>query len=241
MPRTKAPTYVYGFHPVREVLRANNRPANVLYTTKPPSQAFANIKKLLPAYTQIQYVSRHVLNKLADHNEHQGVVLATTPFVYRQKPFFPEQQRYILMLDSVQDPRNLGAILRSAYCTNITHVVLPRKQSASITPVTLKASAGLAEHLQIYQPASSMQALQHIKEAGYTPHMTTTTGTPAGECAFDEPSCIVIGNEATGISRELLKRGKHITLAQKHSDISYNASVAAGITLYILATRTGRI
>ncbi len=241
MAKPKTPTYIYGFHPVREVLRAKKRPANVIYTTKPPSQAFKNLKKLLPSYTQIQHVSRSVLNKLSEHNEHQGVVLATTPFAYTTKPFTPHKHRHILMLDSIQDPRNVGAILRSAYCTNITAVVVPRKHTASITAVALKASAGLAEHLTIYQPASSTQALQEIKQAGYTPYMAAMDGTPAHQCSFDQPSCLVIGNEATGISKELLQKGKHITLPQKQSDISYNASVAAGILLFILATQTQRI
>ena len=241
MKRTKTPTYVYGFHPVRELLRAKKRPANVIYTTKPPSQAFQSIKKLLPARTQIQYVSRSVLNNLADNNEHQGVVVATTPFIYTKQCFTPDKHPHVLMLDSIQDPRNLGAILRSAYCTNITHIILPRKHAADITATALKASAGLAEHLSVYQPASSKEGLQQIKQAGYTPYLATLDGTPAQACEFDHPSCLVIGNEATGIAKELLSKGKHISLPQKNVDISYNASVAAGILLFLLATKTDQI
>jgi len=241
MPRAKELQYIYGFHPVRELLRAKKRPVHTIYTTKPPSQAFNTIKPHIPQRTQIQYVSRAVLRKLSDHNEHQGIVATTTAFRYTSRCFTPSKQPHILMLDSIQDPRNLGAMLRSAYCTNITHVVLPRKHCADVTPVALKASAGLAEHVTMYQPASSVHGIQQIREAGYTPYLATVDGTPAPQCRFDHPTCIVIGNEATGISQELLKKGTHITLPQKQSDISYNASVAAGILLFLVATHTGRI
>jgi len=241
MAKRKEISYIYGFHPARELLRARRRAPYVAYTTKPPSSAFLQIQPLLPKTTDIQYVSRAVLHKLADGNEHQGVVIATAPFRYTKRCFTPQRAEHILMLDSIQDPRNLGAILRSAYCTNITHIVLPEKHTASVTPAALKASAGLAEHLQIYQPPSSKAALQEIKAAGYTPYLATTGGTPATTCQFHEPSCLVIGNEARGISSALLQKGKHITLPQKEADISYNASVAAGILLFLLAHHTQRI
>lgn len=229
---------VYGVHAISELLRAKKRRVISIYTTRPVPQGWERLKEFLPAKTPpIQYVDRHVLDKMAGTNDHNGVVAWVSPFRYRTKPFNPTEQGFILMLDGVQDVRNLGAILRSAYCTGVQGVVLCKKGSSLLTSAAFKASSGLAEYLDIYLAPSATHAAQELSSAGYNLYMAVIDGKNASAVQFKTPMCIVIGNEATGISKNIQNLGQKITLTQRRGDISYNASVAAGILLYLASAQ----
>ncbi len=226
---------VYGVHPIVELLKAKRRNLITIYTTKPTPQAWSQIEPLLTSATQIQYVTREVLARMALTTDHQSVVGLATPFVIRSKFFSPQKNPFLLLLDSIQDPRNLGAILRSAYCTGINGVIICGKNSAPLQATALKSSAGLAEHLELFEAPTAAAAIQELKQANYAIYLATLHGENATTVAYRKPLCLVIGNEATGISKNLLSSGTQIRLAQRTSDISYNASVAAGILLFLIA------
>lgn len=233
---------IYGAHSIIEVLKAKKRKILSIYTTKPLPQGWDRIKPHLPSQMpQIQYVSRTVLDKIAGTADHNGVIAYVTPFKYSSKVFDPTKKPIILMLDGVQDVRNLGAILRSAYCTGVNGVVLCKKGSSILTAASFKASAGLAEHLDIYLAPSATHAVQELKNAGYTLYMAVLNGKNATDVEFKKPLCLVIGNEAVGISKNIQAFGEKVTLPQRTTDISYNASVAAGILMFLAATQTKSI
>ncbi len=241
MKKEKNLELVFGVHSLIELLKAKRRKLVTLYTTKPPPKSWDQIAPLLSKETQIQYVSRDVLNRLAQTTDHQSLVGLAAPFIKRKKFFEPSKSPFLLLLDSIQDPRNLGAILRSAYCTGIDGVILCGKQSAPLNATALKASAGLAEHLEIYEAPNAFTAAQEVKKAGYTIYLATLEGEDSMDIGYKQPLCLVIGNEATGIAKNLLSFGTQITIAQRTSDISYNASVAAGILLFLIARKSGKI
>lgn len=233
---------VFGIHPISELLKAKKRKLVKIYTTKPEPKAWQDIQPLLPKYpVPIQYVTRDVLARIAGTTDHQGIVAYAQPFVYRKKFFDPKNEPSLVMLDGIQDVHNLGAILRSVYCTGFDGVIICRKQAASITGAVLKASAGLAEHVQIYESSSAAAAVQELKKAGYNLYLTFFDGKNATTINYTMPLCLVIGGEATGISKEIANAGMHITLPQRTADISYNASVAAGILLFMVATKNNKI
>jgi len=137
------------------------------------------------------------------------------------------------LLDGVQDVRNAGAIIRSAYCTGVNGIILCKKEGAPMTGATLKASAGLAERMEIYQANSIGAALQELTKAGYNLYVTALGGKKSAlEIPYTKPLCVIIGNEEKGVSPESLKAGTIVTLPQVSPDVSYNASVAAGIILF---------
>lgn len=229
---------IYGIHPVVELLKAKRRKLISIYTTKPEPKGFKEIQKYMPKYpVAIQYVKRDILNRMAETTDHQGVVAWVQKYSYRKKPFDPQKQPFIVLLDSIQDPRNVGAIIRSAYCAGADGIVLPQKNTAPLTATAIKSSAGLAEQSEVYLAPSSIHAAQELSQAGYELYLATFDGMNATECEFKKPMCIVIGSEGTGISKELLSFGTKVTLPQRSSDISYNASVAAGILLFLAATK----
>jgi 23S rRNA (guanosine2251-2'-O)-methyltransferase len=115
----------------------------------------------------------------------------------------------------------------------VNGVIVCKKEGAPMTGATLKASAGLAERMEIYQAPSIGAALQELIKAGYNIYVTALGGKKnALELEYKKPLCIIIGNEEKGVSNESLKAGTIVTLPQSSPDVSYNASVAAGIILF---------
>ena len=239
----KGTELVFGIHPIVELLKAKKRRLSILYTTKPLPKGFNEIERLLPKGIQIQYVSRDILSKMAGTVDHQGVLGYTNPFIFRKKFFDSQKQPFLVMLDGIQDPRNAGAIIRSAYCTGVDGIIMTQKKSVSLTATVLKASAGLAEHSDIYQAPSAVSAIQELKKAGYAMYLSVldAKSKKVSEIDFKQPFCMVIGSEGTGISREILTTGHHIFIPQRDVAISYNASVAAGIMLFLAGQQIGKI
>jgi len=229
---------LYGAHAIIEMLKGKTRKLYSIYTLQNPSKGFNRTKKYLPkSVPNIQYVGRDVLDRMAGSTDHNGVVALVSPFKYQPTIFNPTTSPRILLLDAVQDVGNFGAILRSAYCTGIDGVVICQKQGAPMTPAVFKASAGLAEHLPIYQTSTLKQAITVLKNAGYNFYMAVLDGEDATTVEYTTPSCLVIGNEAIGISKDILSYGTSVTLPQKTSEISYNASVAAGILMFLMSMK----
>jgi len=229
---------IFGINPLMELLKAKKRKLIAIYTTKPEPKVWSTIKRLMPKYpVAMQYVKRDILTKMAGTTDHQGFVAWAQKFPYRKKFFDPKKQKFLVMLDGIQDPRNLGAILRSAYCTGVQGVILTKKGSCPLNAVAAKSSAGLAEHMEIFVAPSAQSAAQILKDAGYNMYMAVFDGEDASKCEYTQPLCMVVGSEGFGVSKSILKYGKHITLAQRTPDISYNASVAAGILLFLIGTK----
>ncbi len=229
---------IFGIHPLIEVLKARKRKVISIYTTKPTPKGWQDIERHMPKYpVPIQYVTRDVLHRMAGTTDHQGIVSWVQPFGFRKKFFDTNKNPILLMLDGIQDPRNLGAILRSAYCTGISGVIITKKNSAPLQAIAIKSAAGLSEHLEIYETASAQSGVQELKSAGYEIYLAVFDGQRATDCAFTKPMCIVIGSEGFGIDKSILKSGIPVTLPQQSPDISYNASVAAGILLFLISTR----
>lgn len=241
--KPKGTELIFGLHPIIELLQAKKRRLSALYTTKPLPKGFNVIEKLLPKGLQLQFVSRDILTKMAGTTDHQGVIGYTTPFIIRKKFFDPEKQPFLVMLDGIQDPRNAGAIIRSAYCTGVDGIIMVQKGSAPITATVLKASVGLAEHSDIYMSPSAAAAVQELKKAGYTNYVSIldAKSKKVNEISFSKPLCIIIGSEGVGVSREAAQAGQHVYIPQRSADISYNASVAAGILLFIAGQQIGTI
>lgn len=231
----------YGIHPIVELLKAGKRKIYTIYTTKPTPKSWIEIEPLLKPLTQIQYVSKDVLDRMAGTIDHQSVIAWASPFIYRSKFFDPSKSPLLMMIDSVQDTRNLGAIIRSSYCTGFDGIIVCQKGGAPINASTIKASAGLSERSEIYLAGSPVHAVQLLKEAGYNIYLATLDGKDATKIEFKSPLCAVIGNEATGITPAIFKFGTKIKLPQKSDDVSFNASVAAGILLFMISNQVGKL
>jgi 23S rRNA (guanosine2251-2'-O)-methyltransferase len=228
---------VYGVHPVRELLAQKKRRVYDIFTLSDDPKSWAEIQNFLPKYPYSMHrLSRQALSERIGTTDHQGVAALAEPFSYRKKFFDVARDQFLVMLDGIQDARNLGAIIRSAYCTGADGVILIQKQGVSLNAAALKASAGLAERMSIYQATTPSVALMDLKHAGYNIYVAALSDTPnAFTVEYKKPLCLVIGSEGLGVSQQSLKAGTVVTLPQKSPDVSYNASVAAGIIMSIVS------
>jgi len=196
-----------------------------------PDPRLAEIRRLAP----VEEVPPARLDAVAPGAVHQGVVAEVAPrrLLTLRELLAPEPD-LLVALDGVQDPRNLGAILRSAEAAGAGGVVLPEHRSAPLSPAAVKASAGAVEHLRIAQVAGIAGALLEIKRAG----LWCVALDPAGELAawdfdFKQRVCVVIGGESKGVGRLVGERcDARVRLPMKGRVASLNASAAAAALLY---------
>lgn len=181
------------------------------------------------------------LTRLTQGARHQGVAIRLRGFPIAQfRDVLEGPGRGVLFLDGIVDPRNLGAILRSAAAAGVRGVVLPRDRSAPISAVAISASAGMAFRLRVAQVTNLARGLDDIKDAGlWSVGLATEGGRPIHSLPpIDEPA-IVVGAEGDGIRRLVREKCDFLARIPMAPGVeSLNASVAAGIALYELLLRS---
>ena len=231
---------IFGGHALLEVLKAKRRKIYECYVLKQEPKIWRSISPLLPKYKMpIHHLTKEQMTQKLGTADHQGVAALVSPFPFRKKFFDASREPFIVLLDGILDVRNMGAILRSAYCTGADGVIIPARQGAPLTGAAVKASAGLAERMEILEISSVGQALVELKKAGYNVYVTALEkAQDATKVEYKKPLCVVIGSEETGVSPETLKAGTVVKLPQKANDVSYNASVAAGIVMFLIGQKS---
>jgi 23S rRNA (guanosine2251-2'-O)-methyltransferase len=142
------------------------------------------------------------------------------------------EEPLVVLLDQIQDPQNLGALIRSTYALGGHGVVIPRDRAAQITPAVVRASAGAALHLLVARVTNLKHALSELKDAGVWSAAAVLDGEPAEKARLDGPLALVIGSEGKGVRPTVAEHcDLKVTIPLARFD-SLNASVAGGILLY---------
>jgi len=235
---------IYGPHPVEEVLRAGRRRVHRLLVAGAirPSIEDAIKQTSIP----VERVSRSFLDSAGDH--HQGIGVEVEPYPYSDLDSILEavasagSRALILILDSLQDPQNLGTLIRTAEAVGVQGILIPKRGAAGVTPAVVSASSGACEHLHIAR-VNLAQAMGELKKAdiwiagldGSADGMdiyTTDLNTPLG---------IVVGAEGQGLRRLVRETCDYlIRIPMKGSVGSLNAAVAGSIALYEAGRRANR-
>jgi len=192
----------------------------------------------------ISTVSKHVLDEMSQTGKHQGIIALCPPFEYatlRQvlaDCAAKSESPFLVVLDKIYDPHNLGAIIRTACACGAHAVVIPKRRSVSVTAAVVRASAGAAGHLPIVRVSNIAQALEAMKEAG----IWTVGAEFGGQNIYDTPLsgavAVVIGNESEGISRLVKDKCDFlVSIPMPGAISSLNASVAAGVVMYEVVRR----
>ncbi|MDF7681982.1 23S rRNA (guanosine(2251)-2'-O)-methyltransferase RlmB [Lactobacillus sp. ESL0679] len=187
----------------------------------------------------IQTVPKTKLDRLVQGGNHQGLVLTVASFEYADLEQlldqFDEQGKepFLLMLDSIEDPHNLGSILRSADATGVDAIIIPKRHATGLTSVVAKTSTGAIDYVPVARVNNLVQTSQLLKKRGYWLFGTDMQGTDYREWNAKGKTVLVIGNEGKGIARLLKKQmDQMLTLPMVGHVQSLNASVATGILLY---------
>src|ERR1700731_4670344 len=224
-----------GIHPVAEALRAG-RPLERILVAKgaggPRLQQIIDLAR--QGSVPLRFEPRQALDRLAGSAAHQGVVALGASQKYRSLDDIAENARMLVFLDSVEDPHNLGAVIRTAHAAGADAVVIPERRAAGLTETVAKAAAGALEHLPIVRVGNLNRALDEIKERGFWIYGVDERGTQDyDQVEYAAPAALVLGGEGKGI-HEMVRKRCHavvrIPIAGKIS--SLNVSVPAGIVLF---------
>jgi 23S rRNA (guanosine2251-2'-O)-methyltransferase len=234
---------LYGVHPVEEALKAGRRRFDHVLVARERDDA--RLERLVTlcreAGVRVRQESREQLTQLAQTPAHQGVVALVRPqeFLSVEDLFTPAPgaagaSRLLLALDGVEDPQNLGALLRVADGAGVDGVVLTERRSAPLSPVAVKASAGASEHLRIARVVNLARALEDLKRK----NLWIIGLDERGACDYDHfdltGDCVlVLGREGAGL-HELIRRScDHLLRIPMAGGVSsLNVSAAGAVVLY---------
>src|SRR5512137_896708 len=237
-------------NPVRELLRSDAEGVAELWLAEGGERprAFAELERTARERgAKVRSAPRQRLDRLAGVTQHQGIVAVVADYRYREPSEILDaaaasgRPPLVVLLDGLEDPHNLGAIVRSAHALGAHGVVLPRDRAVGVTPAAAKASAGAVEHVAIARVTNLVRAIEEFKEAG----LWTVCAVPDGDRDLASvdlrgPTALVLGGEGQGV-RPLVRRScDHAVRIPMLGRVgSLNASAAAAIALYEVVRQRG--
>ena len=233
---------LYGVHPVTEALKADRRQIFEIHadTGKTGRRLDPLIRLAQHRRISVQPLSHQGLSALAGTDMHQGVAARVSLFpacdlseIILTRSSISDTSLYVL-IDSVSDPHNLGALIRTALCVGVNGVIIPSDRSAGPTPTVSKTSAGALEHIRLARVTNLVYAIKDLKNTNVWTFGLDAAGSESiYECDFTGNMALVIGGEETGI-RPLVKKSCDFLcrIPQMGPVSSLNASVAGAVAMY---------
>jgi 23S rRNA (guanosine2251-2'-O)-methyltransferase len=238
---------VYGVEPIRELVAAAPASIRVLYVKSGDERRFsAEIDLVRTGGGRVEFADEAGLERLAGMTaRHQGIAALMREYEYApletilaEKPD-PQKPDTIVLVDGVTDPRNLGALMRSAEGAGVTAIVLARDRTAGITPAAVKSSSGAWIHLKIARCGNVARTIEQLKEAGYwTAALAPGGATSIYDLDTTRKLAIIVGSEGRGV-RDIVKKGADfvVDIPMRGKVGSLNVSVAAAVALFEIARR----
>lgn len=237
---------IFGVNPVRESLRCGRGAYNLYVQTHATDHRVENIIKLAEERGVAVHRREKIdLTKMCASSHHQGIALEVEPFKYADLDELMASiadsgaPGFLLVLDGIQDPHNLGALIRTAACAGIHGVIIPKDRATGVTAAAEKASAGAAETIPVVQVTNIVKTLEALKKAGFWVY--GLAGEAAGslfDTKFSGSVALVIGGEGEGIRPLVRKQCDVLLLIPQYGGVgSLNASVAGGIAMFEVARK----
>ncbi len=242
---------IFGRQPVMEVLKAGRREFFELTFASGMKQSpdLDTIHTMARTYAiREKEVTRSVLDSLAGDGNHQGVVLRCGGYPYcnveevESRLLRAEGDGIVLIVDHLQDPHNLGALLRSAEVAGVAGVILPSNRAAGVTASAVRSSAGATEHLRVARVPNLVHVIRRLKKAGvWVTGLEACEGAvPYTDIDFKGKVAVVVGSEGSGLGHLLRETCDFLAkLPVRGSVTSLNAGVAGGIILYEVLRQQG--
>jgi 23S rRNA (guanosine2251-2'-O)-methyltransferase len=233
---------IFGVNPVLEKLKAApDDVLEILVSEISTNSALRQISREAARLgVRVAPVDRRFLDRLAADRKHQGVIARIEGYRYLPFAEMIEQvapasvSERILVLDGITDPRNLGALLRTAEAVGVRHVIIPKNRSAEVTPLVVKASAGAAHLVNISRVTNLRRALEELKKRGYwVAGLAPTGGESLYARQYPPRLAVLLGSEGAGVRPINLKECDLVVSIPMLGKISsLNVSVAGGVFLY---------
>ena len=232
--------WIYGINPVLRRLEVNPASVGEVRIAAGPARRLEDIVRLAErARVPVRRVQTDELRHLVQTASHQGVAALAAPIAYRElDDALIDKAGAFLMLDQIQDPQNLGALLRSAAAVGVAAVLLPRHGSAPISPAVEKAAAGAVNDVPVCAVANLSQTLRRLRDRGFwSIGLVARGGENLFEAELPRPAILVLGGESG--MRPLVERTceVRVTIPVKETVESLNASVAGAVAMFELLRR----
>lgn len=234
---------IYGLRPVMEAVKSVKGIDKIFFQSNLQGKLFFELKALLAQSGKTistQYVPIEKLDKLVGKQNHQGVVAQLSLIEYRDIEEIIEEiennneKPFLLMLDSITDVRNLGAIARSAECAGVHALILPQQSTAPINQDAIRTSAGALLRLPVCRVANPKTLLNLVKSLNITTYVATEKAKESyTSMNAEEALMIIMGNEENGVNPQIIKMADRLlSIPIKGCIESLNVSVAAGVMMY---------
>lgn len=234
-----------GRNPIREAIKAGRDIEKLLVAKGELSGSAREIVEMAKeARIPVQIVERTRLDEIT--RKHQGMLAFASAYRYAQVEDMLAEAReqgedpFLIILDGVTDPQNLGAIIRTAACVGAHGVIVPERRAVGLTPVAVKASAGAVEVVKVARVTNLNRTLDMLKKEGIWLYAADMKGETYLKCDLTGPIALVIGSEGEGVSRLVMENCDHcVSLPMSGKLDSLNASVAAGVLMYAVNAARG--
>ena len=227
---------IYGLNPVIEAIRSQPDKIHYVGVSREHGgklqRAIAEAKQ---ARVPVRQLTGHQIDNLAGRGVHNGIVADISDGAYADfdEIIGLESTSFVLILDSITDPQNLGAILRVADGFGVHLVVLPQHESVGLTPGAVKASAGAAQWVKVAQVTNLARAIETLKKEGYWVYAAAADGDAPASIDFTGKVAIVMGSEGKGIRRNVLEHcDRTVTIPMQGHVDSFNVATAAAVLCY---------
>lgn len=234
-------SFIEGRHPVREAL-LSDREIDKIYIAKGTKNA--HISDILDMAGEkripVSFVDRRKIEEMSQSHAHQGILAKAAVHAYVEledllaEIELKDEPAFLILLDEIQDPHNLGSVLRTADAAGAQAVVIPKHRSVTLTPVVAKTSAGAVEYVPVCKVTNLVKAIERLKEKG----IWVAGADMEGEKLYYEEDfkgniALVIGNEGKGISRLVREKCDFLVRIPMDGQVnSLNASVSAAVLMY---------
>jgi len=229
------PSYVGGIHSVRAILEYSpKRAISLFYNAGSDNDDIVHLAKSLRL--PLHACSRQDLTqKNQEDTQHQGVLLQVKPFSYKSlEEVLQQKPTLIVVVDEIQDPRNLGRCARSSFALGADALIISKDRSCSITPTTEKSATGALAQLPVVQTSGLNQVLKELKKQGFwVIGSSDKASAPVWDCKLTDPMVLIVGNEEKGMRRVISDAcDELVSIPMKEDGFSLNAADAACVLLY---------
>lgn len=235
--------FIYGKHAISAHLENKNQ-VNKVFIQKGLSGE--DVRAILAMVKEqgivLQEVPKSKLDELTEQGNHQGIVASIPPYEYAKVSDILDlaedkgEDPFILILDGIEDPHNLGSILRTADALGVHGVIIPKRRAVGLTGVVAKTSTGAIQHVPVARVTNLSQTVQILKDAGIWVFATAMEGEDIRQWNSQGPIALIIGNEGQGVSKNLMDNADGlITIPMVGHVQSLNAGVATAIITYEVA------
>ncbi len=224
---------VYGKNVAYEVLNSNKKIYKVFLDNNFNDELL--LSKINKKNLKKFHIDKNKLDRMCNNSANQGIALDIEEYKYYD---FEELKKdnnsnFVVMLDSLEDPHNFGAIIRTCECAGVNYIIIPKKRSVSVNSTVYKTACGALSHVKIVEVVNLTNTISKLKDMGFWVYGAESNGKDYRSIDFKGKTCLVIGSEGHGLKQIVTNNCDEIvSLPMKGKINSLNASVAAGILIY---------